>query len=335
MKKLRWATLVGTLGSLPSIAWSQSLNLDTGTASTAPTAGYAGAAGSPGFWNNYIGNDSSPFPLLDLGGHTSSVTFSMNLPFGAASYAHPTLSGGDALLLEDYFDLHSTRADFTLAGLQEGHYTVVTYAWAPDNPNIQISVDVNGVGAQLIGGPWPGSHTLGTTYARHEVDIQKDEPLDIFVRGIPSNGTLNGLQLKYRPGFADAGEADSGAPDAELADAGDLDASATDLGAEVDGSALDAGGLPDAGAPLDAGARADASSADVGAVTDAAAPVDAGGAADGGLNRPDAGASRDAANGDGEAAGCGCQETRSSNSGAALGGLTGLAWLARRPRRGR
>lgn len=334
MKKLRWVALVGALGSLPSLAWSQSLNLDTGTASTAPQASYAGAAGSPGFWNNYIGNDASPFPLLDLGGRTSSVTFTMNLPFGAASYAHPPLSGGDALLLEDYFDLHSTRADFTLAGLQEGHYTVVTYAWAPDNPSVQISVDVNGVGAQLIGGPWPGSQTLGTTYARHEVDIQKDEPLDIFVRGIPSNGTLNGLQLKYRPGFADAGEADSGAddvgaPDGELADGGDLDASLADLGAEVDASAVDSGG------PADTGARADASPADVGAVADAAAPVDAGATLDSGLSRPDAGSSRDAASGDGEAAGCGCQETQSGAPGVALGGLLSLAWLARRLRRAR
>lgn len=282
----------------------------------------------PGFWNNYAGNDSAPFPLLDLSGRTSSATFSMNLPFGPASYAHPTLSGDDALLLEDYFDLHSSRADFTLTGLMEGHYTVYTYAWAPDNPNVQISVDVNGVGAQLIGGPWPGSQTLGTTYARHEVDIQKEEALDIFVRGVPNNGTLNGIQLKFRPGFADAGGADTGlddlgeVPDADLADAGDLDAAGSELGPADAGSPE--GGVLDSGAAADGGVAADA-----GAIRDA------GGAADAGAGRTDAGAGADSGSADGEAEGCGCQGMGPRTSGALLWGMLALGWLARRPRASR
>lgn len=306
-------------------AEAQGFNLDTGTATTAPPVSYGGAAMQPGFWNNDVGQDSMPFPLLDLSGHTSSVTFSMNLPFGPAQYPHAGLNRGDALLLDDYFDLHSTRADFTISGLAEGHYSVFTYAWAADNPNVQMSVDVNGVGVQLIGGGWPGSQMLGVTYAQHEVDLMKDEALDIFIRGLPSNGTLNGLQLVFRAGFADAGPDDAGGLDAAEADAMDPDASDSDAGALDAAEAADAGEIADAGAT-----PADAAIGDAGIEVDAGHAADAASAVDAGL-RPDASASAPDAGTVDAGSGCGCQ-TSARGSALELGPLAMLALLGRRRR---
>lgn len=246
------------LGLLGPPAWAQSFNLDVAEGAGTPNPNYGGAARQPGAWNSHPGNDMTPFALKDLSGNTSNVTLWMPLPFGPAHADHPATGGDEAALLDDYFDLHSTPAAFELVGLRPGRYGVYTYAWAPDDAAFRTTVEVNGQGAVLIGGGWPGSLAEGFVYAHHQVTITGTQSLSIFTFGRP-RGTLNGLQIVEGEELlpTDAGVLEAGADDAEAADASTLDGgpdSGADLGPSIDAAAPSDSGPKDRGAGPDLGA---------------------------------------------------------------------------------
>ena len=193
---------------------AQHINIDAGSVATA-SAAYGGAAAQPGVWNVYEGNDGAAFPLVDLTGAATAVTLTPSLPFGPATYDHPATAGDDAALMDDYLSLHSTPGTFEIAGLAEGQYSVFTYAWAPDDAALKTTVDVNALGAQTIGGGWPGGQQVGVTYAKHDVVVKPGDTVSIFMHGVPQ-GTLNGFQIA--PVTDDT--PDGGAPDGSASGGG-------------------------------------------------------------------------------------------------------------------
>jgi hypothetical protein len=185
------------VAAAPVTARAQSFNVDCGAEYGEPPASYGGAAAQPGFWNRNPGNSSDPLPIQDLAGGVTAVTLTPGLPVGPASFENPGPSGGDAALLNDYLDLHSSPQFFTFSGLAAGVYTVYTYAWAPDVPTTRTTVVVNDSEPVLVGGDWPGVQQEGVTFARQDVTVGDGEDVVVFMHA-PSNGTLNGFQFVYR-----------------------------------------------------------------------------------------------------------------------------------------
>lgn len=177
---------------------AQSLNVDYGSAFGTPSALYRGAANQAGYWNA-VDSNGPPFPLLrDIEGKPTRVRVHEQLPFGPSSFDHPWTVGDDQALMDDYLDLHSTPHTFEITGLSAGTYSIYTYAWAPDSPLFATTVDIEGLGAQVIGGAWPGNHVRGVTFAKHDVVVKDGERVSVYTFGF-TKGTLNGFQIVKHP----------------------------------------------------------------------------------------------------------------------------------------
>lgn len=188
---------------LASGARAQSFNVDAGANTIlfpVPSNAYAAAAGQPGTWNGV----SSPYSatLVNLDGSPSAVTTS-STSSSAFGWIFGSLTGDDGAFMNDVQDLGSfaTPYTWTFSNLQDGAYVVYTYAWAPDSASARTQVSVTGSPdpAQVVGGAWTGSpHVLGTTYARHTVDVSGGT-LVVNVQSAGGSGSVNGFQLVYVP----------------------------------------------------------------------------------------------------------------------------------------
>ncbi|MBL8858971.1 MAG: hypothetical protein JNL28_10730 [Planctomycetes bacterium] len=189
------------LALLSSTAAAQSFNIDVGSnliIFPVPVSSYAGAAAQPGVWNSL----PSPFSgtLADLNGAPTSVTTTSTQ---SSSYNHfpSTLTGDDYNLMVDIQSLPVIGGpwSWTFNGLQDGNYTLYTYAWAPENNGVLTRVAVAGSPdpAQNVGGFWTGSpHVLGTTYALHHVNVMGGQIL-VQVEGLTASGAVNAFQLVF------------------------------------------------------------------------------------------------------------------------------------------
>jgi hypothetical protein len=151
-------------------AYAQSFNVDYGViGSPNPPVTYRAAASQPGHWNGVF--PGAAVILFDLAGVASGVTLTPPLG-GTFAQDNPLTTGDDELLLDDIADVN-TPTSMTLSGLADGKYTIYTYAWAPDNDLFLTNVDVPGSSdpLQTVGGPYPGTHALGVTYAMHHIDV--------------------------------------------------------------------------------------------------------------------------------------------------------------------
>ena len=184
------------LGVAP--ARGQSFNLDAGLAGGVPAATYGGAAESPGAWQSLDFASSTTLALVDFDGQPTSVTITASAAFPSASGSDDGPSGDDASLLDDYLDLGSDEAIFTLAGLAAGRYRIWTYAWTPGDPSgvsyVAVSEDTWGVG-----GAWGGGFADFTTHAIHDVELDADEDVTVHITGVIGDGVLNGMQIVKLP----------------------------------------------------------------------------------------------------------------------------------------
>lgn len=170
LSRWTWCSL-----AIASSASAQSFNIDFGAAGSAPASTY-GAAGSPGVWN-VIGvlPGFSRTPLVDLQGAAGSVELYM---YGGSSLALLAVDdagtqGDDAALMDDMLIGSNDPVDVCvwIDGLEPGEYEVLTYALTPGESTreCRVRVDFADQGETMIGGPWPGQMTEGTTHARHTV----------------------------------------------------------------------------------------------------------------------------------------------------------------------
>jgi len=191
--------LAAALSLVSGIARAQSLNVDVGTNTThpVPASTYA-AAGSPGIWND-VSVPVTGQPLLGLDGLPTGATVSQAGGFVNLDYDNSGTAGDDDSLMDDCQDLGPASISsitWSFAGLADGTYTVLTYAWAPDNTTFRTRVTVPGSidPAQDVGGAWPGAQAQGTTYARHGV-VVTGGALVVELLVVAGFGTLNGIQL--------------------------------------------------------------------------------------------------------------------------------------------
>ncbi|MCY2959058.1 MAG: hypothetical protein NTY35_02745 [Planctomycetota bacterium] len=206
-----YPTAVGGTGSFsltipppPPPPIPASINVDIGSPTTGagfPGNTFGGGAGQPGIWNTRSAAVASS-QLNDLSGTPCGAVLTRtgtNLADFFFTSVGPT--GDDAALLNDAQDVGGTggTTTWTFSNLFGGNYRVYTYAWAPDNSAYISSVSVAGSTdpVQNVGGAWPGSQTLGVTYARHTVNaVPSGGSIAITVSTVTSFGTLNGFQIE-------------------------------------------------------------------------------------------------------------------------------------------
>jgi hypothetical protein len=142
--------------------------------------------------------------LKDLTGATTTVHFAQAGAAGLIAANDPTLSGDNALLLNDGLITYTYGVDscFYFYGLQPGTYELITYAWRPDHPTEMAFSHVdNTPGTEVSGGVWTGHHVHGVTYAREIVTVDSSGFMGphsgLDASADPAVGAVaNGMQLR-------------------------------------------------------------------------------------------------------------------------------------------
>jgi hypothetical protein len=182
---------------------AQSFNLDFGESANAPASSYGGA-GLAGAWNAVRADNNAHYFLNDLAGNSTFVVFYQFGGVAGFTATDPSVSGDDALLMNDGLITHNPNLDscFYFNGLQPGTYEVITYAWRPDVPTLMSKSFIdNTPGLEISGGAWPGQHVHGVTYAKHLVTVTASGfmgPHSGLAAGADSGvgAVCNGMQLR-------------------------------------------------------------------------------------------------------------------------------------------
>lgn len=208
---VRWTRVGFVLFLAAGQGFAQSFNIDVGPLGTQPPPTYAGA-GLAGVWNGVRADHVTPFTpgphpqdilLVDIHGNPTSVGFHQYGGMDLVSTNDPSVTGNDAVLLNDYLATHSLTLEscMYLNGLASGTYESIVYAWMPNSPGTDQIVRYDASpGTTLVGGSWSGSHVQGVTYAHDVFDVTNGN-IGLHV-GIPSGGTtfpgaaFNGWQLR-------------------------------------------------------------------------------------------------------------------------------------------
>jgi hypothetical protein len=182
---------------------AQSFNIDLGPSNTAPSSSYA-AAGAPGFWNAIPATAGNVYMLKNTAGQSTSVQFWQTGAAGVITENDPSVSGDDALLMNDGLITYTYGTDscFYYSGLEPGVYELLTYAWRPNHPSESAKSFVdNTPGVELSGGAWPGQQVHGVTFARHVVNVDASGSM-VSHSGLaqgadqPTGAVCNGIQLR-------------------------------------------------------------------------------------------------------------------------------------------
>ncbi len=182
---------------LRSTAFGQAINIDFGKVSRIPGDAFPGAALRSGAWNA-IG-PGGPQALDGLDGVPTVAT--VEVTGGARFVLNNAATVGEVdALLDDLIDLGPVGAApvrVQIAGLRPGDYTVLTYAWAPDNPGYRsvVGIPASGSPTQPVGGSFPGGLISSVTHALHHVSVGIDGTLLIEVSALVGHGSLNGVQV--------------------------------------------------------------------------------------------------------------------------------------------
>lgn len=208
--------------ALSAPALAQSFNLDFGSQlqHPLPSNGYGAAAQQPGVWFAVSTNSPTAVSCHDINGNATGMHLTPLGGNGNMSANNASWTGDDDRLMEDGADLGTLaqgfgHMTFTITGLQDGAYTIYTYAEAPDVPaTYRTNVMVSGApeGVQTVGGAWSGSpHIQGITYAKHTITVAGGSTVTIDADDDPSvsgnYGTVNGLQIVKEGSGSSSGSA--------------------------------------------------------------------------------------------------------------------------------
>ena len=192
MPRILTLTLVAVVAT-PVAA--QSVNVDFGIDFGTPDFDYA-AAGTAGHWNGVA--DPDALPLVGLFGLPTPVTVdASNEVFG---FDDPATNGAEEQLLDDgLFGWGDIVTSIDFAGLADGSYELIVYAWAPTMPDdvTLIFFDDKPWDGTILGGPWPGGLVEGVTHATRVIEVSGGSASVAFVGGIfGASGFVNAIQLR-------------------------------------------------------------------------------------------------------------------------------------------
>ncbi len=206
---MRRCLIAAALGAVAAPAAGQSFNIDFGQPGAGPPATYA-AAGLPGVWMSIPGTQGvNYFNLTDVDGNATAARLVQIGGTQTLLTADPDLSGNDAVLMNDYLITHTlTENCLFFYDMEPGPYEVLIYARMPAQPGVLCVTTVDeepGKPHYLVGGPWPGQHELGVSYALHLAEVAAAGPDAGKLRahsGVPPGGdlgigaALNGIQVR-------------------------------------------------------------------------------------------------------------------------------------------
>ncbi len=218
--------VVGVAAGCAATASAQNLNVSINGGP--PSSSLGAGAGQTGQWNNAPTKGSLiPFALVDLQGAPTSVLFDVASAGSDLFLNDPSTAGDDQSLMDSGYNIGPLgSSQVKVTGLANGTYDVYTHAWTPLHPTstVTVTVPTSPDPPQSVGGAWPGGYLLGTTHAKHTVDVVNGQLL-IDVQATGSTALVNGFQLVQTSADAwvDLGNAlpgTAGAP--ALAGIGDL-----------------------------------------------------------------------------------------------------------------
>jgi hypothetical protein len=186
------AAIVLSCGALVAPASAQGFNVDFAKIYGTPSSAYGAAAGQTGFWN-HKDHTTASITLLDTTGTPTAVSLAHTATPLVLGHNHPSTTGDQQALLDDFLDGNKT---ITFTGLANGNYAVYTYAWGPESGTYLTRVRVTGANEpdKVVGGSWAGDHTEGVTYARHTVTIANGS-LTIACTVENNFSSINGVQV--------------------------------------------------------------------------------------------------------------------------------------------
>jgi hypothetical protein len=193
----------------------QSFNVDVGPAGAGPADSYA-AAGLPGHWISIPATQGvSYLNLVDIHGNLTQARLNQFGGTETVVIADGDLTGQDAVPMNDCLITHTLIENcIFFSDLEPGTYDVLIYARMPAQPGIEAVTNVDqepGNPHHLVGGPWPGQHAPGVSYAHHVAVVAPSGPdagrlwLHSGVAGggdLGIGAALNGFQVRKRPACA-------------------------------------------------------------------------------------------------------------------------------------
>lgn len=181
------------------VASAQSLNVDVGVTFPVPASTFGAAAAQPGVWNAVNADQAGATALVDLSGAATSVTIQRVSGTGSEMAVNNVGTLGNDEALMDDGDDPGLGSTWRVSGLAAGDYEVTVYAWAPDVPDYQTVVYVNGGGPTIVGGPWTGGYVAGITHAVRTVTLAPGANLDLLLSPLSTFddlATFNGVQVR-------------------------------------------------------------------------------------------------------------------------------------------
>lgn len=176
---MRCLNLLYALALLSATASAQSFNLDVGpnlfSLAPTPSDGYAAAGGQSGHWDP-VDPNLLPLQLKDINDALTNVFADSDVHSWYSHYPLPNLPQDDNNLLTDSQSISwmpGTIATWTFTGLQDGSYTLYTYAYdvSFNGATTTIRIPAMPGSDQVVGGYWTTGHQLGVTFAMHQVTV--------------------------------------------------------------------------------------------------------------------------------------------------------------------
>lgn len=158
------------------------VSLQTEAQLAVPSPSYSAASAQFGVWNRVAGPATFPgsfpvvYPLVDLAGNPTNVTFSANNTASSKRENLPGTFGDDELLLDQSFVVDEGCAgnNYTLSGLAPGSYSIYLYVYQPRSCPFSSSVGVAGCTVSLGSFCYNLSSTFaeGSTHAICNFNVQ-------------------------------------------------------------------------------------------------------------------------------------------------------------------
>lgn len=193
-----------SVASLCSAAAAQSFNVDFAGQAGTPGDSFGAAAGQAGIWNVFDPATDGLNQMTSISGVLTDAVLDFSTGPAALS-ADPGTSGDVEALLDDgVLGLGDVLTSFTVAGLQNGAYSLVVYAFTGGNAGTQTTLFV-GDDMQSVGGAWSGDFEESVTHATFDL-LVRDGRLEVgFVASVfGTSGIVNGFQLTLIPAPAGA-----------------------------------------------------------------------------------------------------------------------------------
>lgn len=206
----RFASSIAVALIIGGTVQGQSFNIDFGPPESGPSAEY-GAAGLRGVWNSIeaehtsIGNPTALYQLVDLEGNQTDATLHQFGGMDLQSFNDPSVTDEDAILLmNDALITHNQNLEscMFINNLEPGLYEVISYGWMPNHPDQLANIRIDFVPeTNDIGGPWPGDHVEGITYAVHVVEVDQSGFMGTHSGNVPGadltiGAAYNGMQIR-------------------------------------------------------------------------------------------------------------------------------------------